>query len=396
MFHPDSAFRHRISFSGNYFFESNAITNRFALSYYQKEFIDNSEKDNVSDNLGLINRLGIQANMELNYTKRNDTVFGLPHSYYSVGIANRYHINSRFRQDVFELYFRGNKNYEGKEADLSDFVYNQIYYQQINFTFGHSYNHGQNTFGFSAGLDFNKGQKFYRIDAPHATLFTEIYGESLDLDANIKLRQSDSSTTDIFTWNGTGGSADLSFWWSDKKRNRLNFSVGNVGFIQWSKNSTYVKADTSFRFEGIDVSYLFDLEDTIKRNLTLDSSLVEPYLSEREKKNYMSPLPCLLDLNYEFNLQPGEIDLGASVSYLLFAESQIRGSASLNYTINYKHRLSLLLNYGRYSRIQAGLAYKVMFLQRWMLNVGSDFLSSMLDSKNGTAQGAFLSLSAYF
>ena len=130
-FQPKQAFRNSFGFSTEYYFASNAITNRFVSDFLRNSFIDNAKKDNISTKLTPLNKLGIESNTDIKYTHRNDTVFGLPKSFFSVSLTNRYHINSRFRKDVFELYFRGNKEYAGKKADLNDFIYNQVFYQQL-------------------------------------------------------------------------------------------------------------------------------------------------------------------------------------------------------------------------------------------------------------------------
>ena len=146
---PDSSFHHSIELSTDYFFASNVITNRFALSYFKGEFIDDAQKNIVSKNLSTLNRFGSGFNNELKFTRHNNTIFNLPHSFYSVAISNHYHINSTFKKDAFELYFRGNKLYAGKKADLGEFTYNQVLYQQLNLTFGHDYNVNENYFGYS-------------------------------------------------------------------------------------------------------------------------------------------------------------------------------------------------------------------------------------------------------
>src|SRR5205085_255735 len=136
---------------------------------------------------------------------------------YSVSVSGNYHVNSKFKKDAFEILFRGNKNYAGKMAHLGDFEYNLQYYQQLNFTFGHNYKWENNIFEYSVGLSLNKGQHLYSIKAPTATIFTEEHGEYIDLDADLEIHHSDSSSNHLNSWNGTGGSVDFSFSWKTPK-----------------------------------------------------------------------------------------------------------------------------------------------------------------------------------
>lgn len=396
MFHPDSAYRHSVALNSEYFFSSNAITNHFASAYLLGKFIDDNMKDDVSNKLSSLNRFGAGFKTELQYTSSNDTVFSIPKSFFSVTLGENFHINSRFGKDVFELYFRGNKDYAGKTADLGKFVYNQLVWQNANFTFGHDFRRDLNHFGYSAGISLIKGQKLYHISSSHASLFTEEYGSYLDLNAEITIRQSDSAKSKFISWNGTGTSANGSFYWQDKNQNTLSITANNIGFIQWNKNSSFVKADTSFRFDGVDVSNLFDLSDSVTQNVSLDSSLVEPYLSSRVKKSFLSPLPALVNVSYQYILSPGKSDLVADVRYLFYAESTLEESITFNYTLKSTHRFSVKARYGGYSGFQVGLGYKSWLFNRILLTIQSDYISSLLNTKNGTGQGAFVSLSTYF
>ncbi len=395
IFDRDSTFHSSVNISSDYYFASDAITNEFALAYYQNEFIDNLKKDNVTENLSSLNRFGTEFQAQLKYASQNRTVFGLANSFFSVSLNNRYHINSKFSYDAFQMYFRGNAAYRNKSADLGDFIYNQVYYQQVNFTFGHKFRRGENKFGFAAGLNYNNGQKLYEIKAERATIFTDDQGKYLDLDADIEIHQSDSSADALSSFNGAGCSADLYWYWTNRKNNTLKISATNFGFINWNDQTAFIKADTSFRFNGVDVSDLFLLSDSVKETISLDSSLVEPYLSVREKKSYFYLLPANVNISYQYMLPHG-INLEGSLEYLFFAGSTLRESLAITYEINGKTNVSLKTSYGGYAGFNAGLAFSSFFLKRWRITVQSDYLSSMINPKNGNAQGAFVSLTAYF
>ena len=94
-------------------------------------FITNEMKDAVSSKLKSKNQFGAGFRYEFSYRHRPDSMFGLENSYYQVGFRDIYHLDSRFNKDVFELYFRGNKNFAGKSADLGNFEFKQLFYQQL-------------------------------------------------------------------------------------------------------------------------------------------------------------------------------------------------------------------------------------------------------------------------
>jgi hypothetical protein len=386
-------YRNAVGISTDYFFDSDAITNELALEYLNKGFITDEMKDRVTEKLSDMNRLGAQENNEI-YYMRFDSVFGMKNSFYSFRLNNRYHFNSTFSRDVFELYFRGNKDFAGKQADLNDFVFQELFYQQFNFSFGHRYYRGENLFGYMAGLTFNKGQKHYLLEAEKALIYTDVYGEYIDLDVNGKLYMSDSSANRFGAFKGMGFSGDFSFYWQSKNKNMLTLTAENLGYIRWNSNSTYVPIDTVFHFEGIDVSYLFDLEDTIRKTISLDSSLVEPYLTHREKKSYIKPTPALLKVNYRYILQPEKMNLEGEAGYLMFATANPYGSVKFNYIIA-NDQFGLKLRYGGYDGFNVGLSWRIQFLDRWLFSAESDYLTSMLNS-GSSGHGALITVAAYF
>ena len=381
--------------AGAFYYGSNAVSNSFAADYYLGRFIDDKAKEDVISNLKNSNRFGLSFDAFVSYTRRNDSVFSLRNSSYTFSIGTHYHIESRFNEDAFKLYFKGNKGFAGKTANVSDFTYNQLSWQYLNFTFGHEFKYGLNKYGYSAGIGFLKGQKLYRIETDRANIFTEEIGSYLDLDAHIKINQSDSGKNSLTDFNGAGFELNFSGFWTDKKRNTLSFSIDNMGMIFWNGNSAFVEADTSLRFEGIDISYLLDFRDTIRKTISVDSALVQPYLDKRVYKSYTSMLPSLIHVNYQYILRPGRIDAEAGINYLIFSEAIPQEYIRINYTLQQRHRMSLMMRYGGYSAFQAGLAYKLWFLDRWLFTIRGEL--GWNDNFMATAyQATFLSLSAYF
>jgi hypothetical protein len=395
IFDADSTYHNSVDLSSGYFFGSNAITNQFALAYFRGEFIDEAKKNIVTGNLSDNNRFGVESMVQLKYNSKNRKVFGLPNSFFSIALNTRYHINSKFRYDAFEIYFRGNEDYRNKTADLGNFAYNQVFYQQFNFTFGHEYKRNENKLGYAFGLNYNNGQKLFEIKSEHATVFTEKDGRYLDLNASVDIHQSDSSRDELSSINGAGTSADIYFYRTSKNNNTLKFSATNFGFIKWNDQTAHISADTSFRFEGIDVSNLFLLSDSVKETISIDSSLVEPYLSAREKKSYMYALPANLFLSYQYRLAHG-MRIEGGLEYLCFAGSTLREMLTFSYEFSPQNSVSLITSHGGYTGFNAGLAFSTFFLHRWRFTAQSDYLTGMIDYSKGNAQGAFISITAYF
>ena len=390
----ESEKRNTASFETEYFFGSNALTIDLASTYFMNGFITNEMKDAVSSKLKSKNQFGAGFRYEFSYRHRPDSMFGLENSYYQVGFRDIYHLDSRFNKDVFELYFRGNKNFAGKSADLGNFEFKQLFYQQLYFMFGHSFNRSENKFEYAIGLNFNKGHKLLAIEANDASIFTQQDGEYLDLNTELEIHRSDSAKNDKIAFNGIGGSIDLYFKWTDKKNRSLEFKAHNLGMIAWNKQSAFITSDTSFRFEGVDISELFDFSDSVTNTISLDSSLVEPYLTNRIKKEYTTPLPALLKLSYSIPLEKYKTLASTEVGYLLFANCKPYVRQTFQYKVNSIHSIGLSLSYGGYSNFNVGLNYELK-LKNWKFQIKSDTVAGYF-LKDATSQGAFVSLSKSF
>ncbi len=393
--------KNAVTFQSEYFFGSNALTIDLASTYFNNGFINDGMKDVVSGKLKTSNNFGAGFNYELNYRRSPDSLFGTKFSYYQVGFRDVYHLDARFNRDVFELYFRGNKKYAGQTADIGDFEFKQLFYQQLYFTFGHQVmNNGdyisfdKDRFEYSVGLSFNKGHKLLTIEAIDASLFTQQDGEYLDLDADLEIHTNDSAKNDKIAFNGIGGSIDLYFKWTDKKCRQLEFTAKNLGLIAWNNQSSYVAADTSFRFEGVDISDLFDFTDSVTNTISLDSSLVEPYLTNRTKKSHNTLLPALIKLKYSLPVKKIKTIMSTEVGYLLYANCKPYIRQTFQYRINSVHSVGLSLSYGGYSNFNVGLNYELR-LKNWNFQLKSDAITGYF-MKDATSQGAFVSLSKYF
>lgn len=382
------------NFETEYFFGSNGLTVDLASTYFRNGFINDEMKDVVSNKLKTSNRFGAGFKYEISYRYHPDSIFGLANSFYQIGHRDIFHLDARFSKDVFDIYFRGNKMFAGKTADLSNFEFKQIFYQQFYFMFGHSYMKGNNQFEYSVGLVFNKGHKLLTIESDEASVFTPESGEYLDLNADIEIHRNDSSKNDKIAFNGLGGSIDLSIKWTDKKNRVLEINAQNLGMISWNNQSSFVTADTAFRFEGVDISELFDFSDSVTNTISLDSSLVEPYLTNRTKKSHTTYLPALLKASYSIPVEKIKTVIETEVGYLLFANCKPYIKQNYQYKINSVHYAGLSVGYGGYSNFNIGLNYELK-LNTWKLQLKSDAITGYF-LKDATSQGAFVSLSKSF
>lgn len=108
----------KVTIESEYFFGSNALTIDLASTYFMNGFINNGMKDVVSRKLDGSNRFGAGFKYEFSYRHQPDSLFGLSNSFYQIGFRDVFHLDSKFNNDVFELYFRGIKNMQARLLTL--------------------------------------------------------------------------------------------------------------------------------------------------------------------------------------------------------------------------------------------------------------------------------------
>lgn len=391
----DSLHTSRIRLNAGYSFASDAITNKIAQTYFLAGFISDEMKDDVSKQLFQTNRFGGNAGYSLDFRSKINSFFGKAGYSWFADISDQNHLHSSFTRDAFELYFRGNAAYSGKQANLGPFDFSLIHYQQFELGLQKEFRSGKNLIQCELGLSYNKGQKFQFIHSDRAELYTSADGEYLDIDFDIALRGSDSVHNDPGRFNGNGGSVDFALNIISEQKNELSFRVHSFGFILFNNQSYIVPADSNFRFEGIDASSLFNFSDTISTPVSSDSSFVQSFLSNRKKENYFYKLPAQISVSYRRQMPDEITNITFGLDHTFFSSYLPHGWFRAERIIHKQHQAGLIFGYGGYTLWQAGLSYSLNFCKSWIFTIESPVLSGWLNSKSGRAQGAFVSLSKY-
>ncbi len=389
LFQDSAKTKNTILFTSDFLFASNAITNELAKTYFLNGFITDEMKDGVTKHLDAKNRLGGELSTELYFRHKPDSMFGGRNWSWFIGIKNIDHINSKFSRDLFEVYFRGNKNYAGQTADFSDFNYLLVKYQQLQFGLSKSFKNHYANCEAGAAIGLNVGQQLLRIQSPNATLYTQSYGEYLDLNSDIEIHTSDSLHKKFGTVNGFGLSTDLFFKASIQKKHFFFARVSNLGFIKWNSQSAEVRSDTSFRFEGIEVTKLFDLFDTVT-TFTSDSAIIQSFLTDRKYKSYTLLLPAKFEVSYNM-ITGSHTKAGIGINYILHADYLPQTWLSFNYSWK-KNIVGLNVSYGGYTTFGTGIFYQRTFKHSYVLSLGTNYINSLFNLDKATAENIHLTL----
>jgi len=388
-------FRKNISLSADYYFGSTAITNKFFNYYYLGKFIDTELKNDVSSRLNdNNNRLGAGAHASLMYTYKIKEDSAAKNIYF-VGIGTRHFAETNFSRDLFELYFRGNKSFEGESADFNNFRFRLMEYDKI--TWGKlmvsPVDSSKLSFGYSASALL--GQRYNDIKL-NGSIYTASHGEYLDVMANGNMHATDSAHTSLASLNGYGASVDFYFHYPLSKSTSLHLLVSDLGFINWNNKTSVIAVDTTYHFEGVEVNDLFDFTDTVLGSSSLtDSAQVNAFLTRHTKEKYSTILPvrASLELSYMYN---------EKISFTL-TDEMMTGNffrnfmmLSMGWKASGKVYLSLHASYGGYDGFNAGAAGSFLIGKDFALMAGSYSLAGLLFPAYVTSQGAFVSLKKYF
>jgi len=387
--------KNSIYVNSDFYYASNSITNKFLKTYYLNGFISNELKDDVSENLRDRNRLGADFTTEIYFSHKPDSMFGLTNIGWFVGVKNINHLNAGFTRDLFEVYFRGNKNYEGKTADFSDLNYMSLKYQQLQFGLSKKTRKDSVTYEAHAALGFNMGQQLLRINAPVADLYTAYIGEYLDVNVSGEIHNSDSLHKKLGSYNGFGFSTDLFFSAAIKNKHFYSISVSNLGFIRWNNQSTELRVDSNFRFNGVDVTSLLDFSDSVVSTISIDSTLKQPFLSKRKYNSYTLFLPAKIEVLYMRATKNQYLNAGIGINYILNADFVPEIYLRADYKRN-RNRVVLNISYGGYTTFGTGIFFSHNFRKGYTISLGSNYLNSIFNLDNGISEGARVSIGRIF
>ena len=282
---------------GNAYLTSNAINQSFYQDVVDYGYIDNTTKNNISNNLNALNAVDFNYNLSIAYTHRLDSLFGCPKGNLIISLGTRSLNSARFSNDAFNLIFFGNEQYAGQTAYLSGSSASLTYYNQLRIGWnGTREQKNGSSISYGGAVSFLQGRSGFDLTVPKATLYTQQDGEYIDAAYNFLYKSSDTGSNNLLTFNGGGLSVDAFVKKNFSSTFSITFSASDVGFMAWGKNSLQANADSGTHFTGYNAGDLFNLTDTAFNKINKDSILRLLGVRER-KQSYVTSLPFHLELS---------------------------------------------------------------------------------------------------
>jgi len=269
-------------------------------------------------------------------------------------------------KDLVLLGLEGNVQFMGLEADLSDFSVDMNYFRE--YSAGYSYQASERlSLGVRAKMLFGKAGFYFEGGAMDLYTDPDSYNTRLRSRFNMNLsmpvtlvKNEDGDIEEvishfdtegydpldfIFNSRNTGFAADLGITYNISRPVTLFASVTDLGFINWKEDVYNFSVDGEFEFDGINLSPLFNNDDSDPVDNLLDS-LKGIFNLNDTQNSFNRRLPARVYLGGSYELTPG-LSLG------LLSRSEIyNGSLEQAFT------LSANSNVGRW--LSASLSWSMM------------------------------------
>ncbi len=235
--------------TGDYDFNSNALTNSLLAKFYLGGYIDTDLKNSVLNRLKNENRLGGNIDYGAYASVKMKSFLGSKFISLFFSARDRTHLDAQFSKDLYTVGFYGNSQYAGKTADFNNFNLNLIHYQQLQI--GIFSTKLDSAAHWGIGISFLKGQQYLSVAAKKAELFTSSDGQYIDFNTQLSAAQSDPAHTGIGALNGYGSSLDIYFEAPFQTRfgnSKFRVSVSDIGFIRFNKQTMTLQQDSLFHF----------------------------------------------------------------------------------------------------------------------------------------------------
>lgn len=376
-----------ISVDGSLDIGSNAITSKFFKSFYTGQYLDVELKNKTFKKLGKRNRMGFDLNYGLRIAQMPDTSSAW--GYYAA-LNNVFHIDMGFTQDLFKLYFAGNKEYAGKSAELAKSSFQLLSYRQLK---GGFIKKSSNSI-WGLGLSFVKGENYTGGQIKKGSLFTEQDGLYIDLETQLKAQMSDTGKTTFGDFVGWGIGADFFYSTQLNEKSKLNFEISDLGFISWGPKSLTIENDTAFRFEGVEVDDILNIGDSLFKGFTTDS-ILDTLNATSSKGAFTKLIPGYISITYQNQISE-KLTLNTGIIYRLnanyFPYIYFGTDIKLGEKVDFMGKLS----YGGYATLGLGLGMNFHLAKFLQLQVNSNHIEGYLLPGAATAQGVSVNLIAHF
>ena len=393
-FFNDSLPRLNFSTHGSFDYGSSVASNQFLNKFIVGGRISREDKDKLYKNLRIRNTVGADVNFKIQTEIPIDSLLGKTYVSLIFGVEYVEHFDTKISNDLVKLIFDGNKQFSGKQADLSKTNFNYFSYQQVNAGFiNYKKSNGKNA---REGIIFSiiKAQQHQAVTVSEGSLFTEQLGNELVFDLNYIYNGSDTVNTGVKAFNGIGISTDYFTEFFLKNGGKISVNIDDLGFIQWSKKSIQIEADSVFSFDGVEIDDIFDINDSLISSFSKDS-LLEYVSSKKGNGGYSIALPTAFHLSYTHTFNQ-KYSSTIGVRYKILSNYVPLIYATFQYKVSSSFIAQANLLYGGYGKLNFGITLAKQIKSKYQIILGTEHLGAYLFPSASYSNNGFLGLKMYF
>ncbi|HTF02499.1 MAG TPA: DUF5723 family protein, partial [Bacteroidia bacterium] len=249
------------------------------------------------------------------------------------------------------------------------------------------------SFGFSVLAE----NQYHEANVNYGKLFTDSQGLFVDGSVYAEYYSSDTANRAPFDVNGFGTSVDIT--WTYYGKTTVNTSqtfkldILDFGFINWNNKTIRRYVDTTFHYEGVDVTPLFTNPDYVVE-LPDDGDFVKTDTSEIHRSIF---LPGVVRATYTRSFFGRKLTLKALAAVPVWSYAVPFGSITLQYKIpRIKTAVSSGIAYGGYSRLQVPFKIDFYAVNNFSLDAGTTNLLVFFKPDELAGCGAFVKLTYCF
>lgn len=363
-----------------------AVNNSFVNTIVFKSYIDESEKDGVIKRLRTLNDMALYGN-EVFYAKYklNSTVA------LTFNIANTDLIRSTFSSDMFKLVFKGNADFAGQTAHLSNSNIDYINYQTISLGLEKKFN--RHVLG--AGLSYVTVGQYQSYHINRGDLYTAEDGTYLDFTTDISLQSVGTDAKSRYFNNvGAGTALNLSYFHkSESGKLAISANLTDLGFMNINNIESYHK-DSSYHFSGISIDNLFDFDmgsfdkyhtDSIYKILNMNKESVS--------KRQMLPFKLKVGLKYDLSQKVAVL---YELQYLHTDQYMPRVTLGGTYKVCERFSAFAKVAAGGFGRVDSYVGFNTLLPLRINLYASLNVLENVLASSKSTGTSLNLGVSRIF
>ncbi|HYG16497.1 MAG TPA: DUF5723 family protein, partial [Bacteroidia bacterium] len=229
-------------------YSSNAAVNSVAYDFYLKQPLDGDDVNTMVGKLSEINIGGRENNYGINFVAPLKKY----NHFFTVGYNYRRHQSTRFSGEFGQFFFKGNKQFAGKEIYADETHYLSTRYDALKAGWLHYFSIKGKRAIISLDAGIARGFEYRTFDVKKGRLFTQENGEYLEVTLNMEARRSRYVPLRPFEYSGLGALANAEFSMMLTEKSGFSVKVSDIGFISWDKQSlSYDRSDTTIRFEGV-------------------------------------------------------------------------------------------------------------------------------------------------